>query len=77
MDTYGGAAAARALANEYCRKCQYFYDLWVTKRDEHYVYTAADIAAYKPSEEFTAVLDVLQGRALARAHWLRDLSPHE
>jgi hypothetical protein len=49
-----GAAAANAMAVEWCRKLQYYFDIWMEQGSSNYQYTEADIKGYKPT---TAWLD--------------------
>ena len=73
---YGDHSAA-VLAREWCRRLQYFWNLYRDSGDPHYVFTAADIAAYRPLPDFTDVLPALGGKALVRARNLAKLVPRE
>ena len=72
-----GEAAAHAMALEWCRRCQFFYNLWVAANDESYQFTPADLEDYREGEEwlaFTSSLD--EGHAAwPRIQRLRELVP--
>ena len=44
---------AELLAAEFCRKCQYLYDIWFQRDAADYRYTAAEIDAYVEDPAFT------------------------
>ena len=48
-----GDHAANVLANEWCNKCQFFFNLYQQQGCKQYVYIASDIAAYTPLDSFT------------------------
>ena len=68
---------ASVLACEWCRRLQYFWNLYWKSADPHHVFTGEEIAAYRPLPEFAEVLAGLQGRALQRARELAKLVLHE
>ena len=72
-----GDQNASVLAREWCRRLQYFWNVHQNSSDPHHVFSAEDIAAYRPLPEFTEVLAGLQGRALRRAWELAALVPCE
>mgnify|MGYP004106337995 CR=1 FL=1 len=72
-----GDQNASVLAREWCGRLQYFWNVYQNSSDPHHVFSAEDIAAYRPLPEFTEVLAGLQGRALRRALELAALVPCE
>ena len=74
---YGGAEGAKIMAEEWCRRSQYFFDMWETKGNPSYVFSDADFAAYEPSDAFVELIPRLSTRARPRAEWLRQLRPRE
>ena len=71
-----GEAIAGAMALEWCRRMQWFFDI-ACSAGEGYVFTPSDKAAYTPSKEWLAVYEDLpmQGRAWDRAQALCSLFP--
>ena len=68
-------AGARTMAMEYCRLCQFLWDVLESKNDHTYCSSDAGFASYKCSEDFLAFGETLSGCALTRWRWLRDLKP--
>jgi hypothetical protein len=76
LATYG-EVAAHAMALEWCRKCQYYYDIYKEANDEHYVYSEADVADYREEAtflEFTSDLGA-EHPAWKRLLPVRELAP--
>ena len=52
---FGSREAANMFAHEVAARGQYFYTLFLSKGDKHYKFTAADIASFPETPEFTAL----------------------
>ena len=48
----GDAVAAFTLAGEWCRRHQWYYNLWLNMDDSLYTYTQGDLDSYKPTQEW-------------------------
>lgn len=48
-----GEGPATAMALEWCRRMQHFYDLWVNSPGSAYSFSPSDMDAYQPGEAFT------------------------
>lgn len=70
-----GEEASCAMANAWCHRMRYFFDLWEASGEESYTYTPEDRAGYVEEAWFTALAGDLVGRAFERLQWLRSLAP--
>lgn len=70
-------APCNAMALEWARKCQYYYNVYKNAQDEHYMYSDKDLADYRESPEFLAFCAELpEGHAAwKRIFPLRELAP--
>ena len=57
---------ANLLALEWCRRLQYFYNIYVCQSESEYDYSDDDCGSYKEPVSFTAYLDRLPARCHAR-----------
>jgi hypothetical protein len=72
-----GAVAAHAMALEWCRKCEFFYQMWCSQSERNYMYTPADLASYDEGYDWTsfmADLDV-DSHTWSRASQVMALQP--
>ena len=60
-----GQTVSLALAEEWCRRMQHYFDLWQTEPDG-YVYTRADKAAYAPSQAWMDLVHSLPSAGKTR-----------
>lgn len=69
--------AASALSLEWCRRMQYFFNIWKGQQDPRYIYSESDKACYRPCEEWTAFLANLPGtgRLRTRASAIDAMTP--
>ena len=66
---YGDVGASQ-LAEAWCRKMQWMYNLWFSQDDADFVYTAAVLATYREKAEFTEWLEGLPlGSPITERAW--------
>ena len=70
-----GMYTASVLAQAWCHKMEYLFELFIVSGSLHYSYSAADLAAYQEPEECTANVRHLTGNAADRVCLLRELAP--
>ena len=49
-----GPAAAHGMALEWCRKCEFYYQMWHSQGEQNYMYTPADLASYEEDYDWTS-----------------------
>lgn len=71
-----GEVTASTLAAEWCRRMQFYYDLWI-ESGQDYVYRPEDKAAYKPTDSWLRLKAdlTLPAKARQRAEIIEDLFP--
>ena len=70
-----GEEVASNLAHGWCDRMLYFFNLWLSSGQEHYRYTAADVADYEEPPEIVELATILTGAALTRLNKVRSLKP--
>ena len=68
-----GAGRAHDMARAFAHKCQFFFDLWLSKGIEAYDFTEGDYESYVEPAFFKDMELFLHGRARTRFRWLREL----
>ena len=68
-----GAGRAHDMARAFAHKCQFFFDLWLSKGIEAYDFTEGDYESYVEPAFFKDMEPFLHGRAGTRFRWLREL----
>ena len=63
------------MARAFAHKCQFFFDLWLSKGIEAYDFTEGDYKSYVEPAFFKDMEHFLHGRAGTRCRWLRELLP--
>ena len=67
---------ANALASEWAKRMQHFFNIHLTANDHDFVYSETDLTSYAPSAEWQAMLASMQNRkALARANGINAILP--
>lgn len=54
-----GAAAAHAMALEWRRRCEFYYQMWLSQSEKNYMYTPADLASYEEDFDWTSFMGEL------------------
>ena len=72
LQKFGGAANAHAMALVYAQKCQWYFDQHCADASES---GPQPRVPFPESSELSELLGMLEGKALQRAQWLRDLQP--
>ena len=54
-----GAAAAHAMALEWRRRCEFYYQMWLSQSEKNYMYTPADLASYEEDFDWTSFIGEL------------------
>ena len=72
-----GPAVAHAMASEWCRKCELFYQMWSSQAEQNYIYTPADLASYDEHDDWTSFMANLEveSRAWDRASQAMAMQP--
>ena len=50
-----GAAAAHAMTVEWRRRCEFYYQMWLSQSEKSYKYTPADLAPYEEDFDWTSL----------------------
>ena len=68
---------ASTICTEWCRKMQFFYDLWGAQGDDNYCFMQEDVDSYTWSEAWRALMEdiPLVGPTMERVQVLEALSP--
>jgi hypothetical protein len=72
-----GREGSSALALQWCRRLQHFYDIWCKQDDPKYIYTPEDIASYQEDPAWTLFWSTVpaNGPLRDRAEAIRALVP--
>jgi hypothetical protein len=70
-----GEAGSKACAEEWCRRMQYFYTMYLDAKDVGHVYSIEDKVSYVEHPDFTELASTFDGKRLARVCQLRGTYP--
>jgi hypothetical protein len=70
-----GDAQASLMAREWARRLQYFFNIYTSSGDAHYVFSDDDVKSYVPTVGFLELERDFNARALVRWRWLACFVP--
>ena len=70
-----GVNEATTMATAWCDKMGYMYGVWLMSEDPEYSYSAEDLSAWEAPRAFAELMGGMEGKQLARAHWVMALLP--
>ena len=44
------------MALEWCRRCEFYYQMWLSQSEKSYKYTPADLASYEEDFDWTSFI---------------------